>query len=52
MNYPGPITARDEDKQLINVREERVKAAKYETSAGVAIGLYKHNSQPNSELCL
>lgn len=47
INYPEPIPMTDEDKQLINGKEDRGKEAKREIICGLTTN-YKHNSQTHS----
>lgn len=47
INCPKPIPMTDEDKQLINGKEDRGKAAKREIICGLTTN-YRHNSQTHS----
>ena len=47
INYPEPIPMTDEDKQLIDGKEDRGKEAKREIICGLTTN-YKHNSQTHS----
>ena len=47
LNCPEPIAMTDEDKQLINGKEDREKETKREIICGLTTN-YKHNSQTHS----